>query len=92
MLNLLSEHHISLDEPVNRYLKNWQIPENKFTQQTPITFRMLLNHTAAISNPYPNGGYGSKNTLSTLLKIYKELSPATNPPLINYHVTIFNSN
>lgn len=83
-LKLFQEKSIALDEPVNRYLKRWQIPENKFTQKVSVSFRLLLNHTAAISNPYPDGGYGPKNTLPTLTQVFNGKFPATNPPL---HVT-----
>ena len=72
---------ISLDEPVNRYLKSWQIPSNAFTERVPVTFRMLLNHTGAISNPYPDGGYRLNQPLPTLLEVFEGKPPATNPPL-----------
>lgn len=81
LLKLLNDKNIYLDEPVNRYLKPWQIPENKYTKTVPVTFRLLLNHTAAISNPYPDGGYGPNQTLPSLIEVYQGKKPATNPPL-----------
>lgn len=80
-LKLLSEKGIAFDEPVNRYLKQWQIPTNQYSKTVPVSFRLLLNHTAAISNPYPDGGYGPKDKLPTLLEVYTGKKPATNPPL-----------
>lgn len=84
VMQVLSKYNISLDAPVNNYLKRWKIPENKFTQQHPVTIRTLLNHTAAISNPYPDGGYAYNAKLPTLTQTFKGEAPATNPPL---HVT-----
>ena len=80
-VKLLAKKEIALDEPVNRYLKGWSIPENKFTETVPVTFRMLLNHTAGLSNPYPDGCCGPKEPLPTLLQVLKGLPPATNQPL-----------
>ena len=81
VVKTLQRAGISLDEPVNRYLKSWQIPNNDFTQRVPVTFRMLLNHTGAISNPYPDGGYRLHQSLPTLLDVFEGRPPATNPPL-----------
>ena len=81
VVKTLQRAGISLDEPVNRYLKSWQIPSNTFTERVPVTFRMLLNHTGAISNPYPDGGYRLHQTLPTLLDVFEGRPPATNPPL-----------
>ena len=80
-VKLLAREGIALDEPVSRYLKEWTIPDNKFTETVPVTFRMLLNHTAGLSNPYPDGCCGPKEPLPTLLQVLKGLPPATNPPL-----------
>ncbi len=80
-VKLLAKEGIALDKPVNRYLKGWSIPENKFTETVPVTFRMLLNHTAGLSNPYPDGCCGPKEQLPTLLQVLNGLPPATNPAL-----------
>ncbi|MEJ2482812.1 MAG: serine hydrolase, partial [Gemmatimonadota bacterium] len=45
-LRLVEEGTLSLDTAVNRYLSSWQLPENEFTEQTPVTIRRLLSHTA----------------------------------------------
>lgn len=82
VMQVLSAYHIPLDAPVNRYLKRWQIPVNVYTKKHPVTIRSLLNHTAAISNPYPDGGYGYKEALPTLTQLFRGAPPATNPPLV----------
>ena len=80
-VKLLAAKQIALDEPVNRYLQGWTIPENDHTATVPVSFRMLLNHTGALSNPYPDGCCGPKETLPTLLQVLRGQPPAHNPPL-----------
>lgn len=70
---------LSLDTPVNQLLKRWTIPKHQFAHQ--VTTRMLLNHTAAISNPYPDGGAQAAKTKATLVQQFLGQSPALNPPL-----------
>lgn len=43
-----------LDEPLNNYLTRWQIPENDFTRDHPVTLRTALSHTAGLTV----GGWG----------------------------------
>ncbi|HEX4045080.1 MAG TPA: serine hydrolase domain-containing protein [Gammaproteobacteria bacterium] len=81
VLQILDKYKISLDAPVNDYLQRWKIPQNRFTAQQPVTIRMLLNHTAAISDPYPDGGYSYNAKLPTLTQVFLGQPPATNPPL-----------
>jgi len=81
VLQILQKNHISLRVPVNNYLQRWKIPQNKFTKLQPVTIRMLLNHTAAISDPYPDGGYAYNETLPTLTQLFLGIPPATNLPL-----------
>ena len=66
---LVQEQKISLDEPVNQYLKSWKIPENDYTRQTPITLRMLLSHTAGTSQTSYFGFTPDKKNLPTILDI-----------------------
>ena len=80
-VKLLANQQIMLDEPVNRYLKEWRIPDNSLTERVPVSFRMLLNHTAGLSNPYPDGCCGPKEPLPTLLQVLRGLPPANNSPL-----------
>ena len=80
-VKLLASRDIALDEPVNRYLKGWTIPDNEYTKKVPVSFRMLLNHTGGLSNPYPDGCCGPNETLPTLQQVLRGLPPATNNPL-----------
>ena len=80
-VKLLAAKQIALDESVNRYLRGWTIPENKYTAKVPVSFRMLLNHTGALSNPYPDGCCGPSETLPTLQQVLLGRPPANNPAL-----------
>ena len=80
-VKLLAAKQIALDEPVNRYLKSWVIPENDYSTKVPVSFRMLLNHTGALSNPYPDGCCGPTETLPTLQQVLRGRPPANNPPI-----------
>ena len=42
---------------------------------------MLLNHTGGLSNPYPDGCCGPKETLPTLQQVLHGMPPANNQPL-----------
>lgn len=45
---------LDLDVPLNTYLRRWQIPENDFTRDHPVTLRTALSHTAGLTV----GGWG----------------------------------
>ncbi len=81
VVKLLAVKDIALDEPVNRYLKGWKIPENNYTAKVPVSFRMLLNHSAALTTPYPDGCCGPKQPLPSLVQLLRGEPPATNPPV-----------
>ena len=44
-MKTLDQEQISLDAAVNDYLTRWQIPSNTLTSKSPVSFRMMLNHT-----------------------------------------------
>jgi len=67
-LKLVEEGKVDLDQDVNKYLINWKIPENKFTNNDKVTLRKLLTHTAGITVPsFP--GYNQKDTLPTIEEV-----------------------
>ncbi|QGX40543.1 serine hydrolase domain-containing protein [Permianibacter aggregans] len=49
-LKLVDQNVLSLDQDVNRYLKDWQLPANEFTQQQKVTLRHLIGHTSGVGN------------------------------------------
>ena len=40
-LQLVDQGEVSLDAPINTYLKSWRLPENDLTRQVPVTLRHL---------------------------------------------------
>ncbi len=48
-LKLVEMGKLTLDAPINTYLKSWQLGENDKTRQTPVTLRMLLSHRGGTS-------------------------------------------
>lgn len=66
---LIQEQKLSLDEPINQYLKSWKIPENDYTRQTPVTLRMLLSHTGGTSQTSYFGFPPSNKNLPSIIDI-----------------------
>ena len=61
VLNLVERNKVNLDQNVNRYLKNWKVPENDLTKKEKVTLRRLLTHTAGTTvHGFP--GYQQKDT------------------------------
>jgi CubicO group peptidase (beta-lactamase class C family) len=48
-LKLFENGSLELSKDVNYYLKDWQIPENKFTLTEKVTIEKLLTHTAGMT-------------------------------------------
>ncbi|MBC3766335.1 serine hydrolase [Neptunicella marina] len=48
-LMLVEQGKLSLDKPINQYLKRWKLTDNQFTHNKPVTLRHLLSHTAGTS-------------------------------------------
>lgn len=49
VLKLAQDGKVDLDEDVNKYLKDWKLPENEFTATEKVTLRRLLTHTAGMT-------------------------------------------
>lgn len=77
-LKLVEEGKLDLDTDVNTYLKDWQIPANKFTATEKVTLRRLLTHTAGMTvHGFP--GYEQKDSFPTITQV---LSGQGNTPKI----------
>jgi len=67
-LKLVEEGALDLDIDVNTYLKDWQIPANKFTAIEKVTLRRLLTHTAGMTvHGFP--GYEQKDSFPTITQV-----------------------
>jgi len=80
VLRLVQQGKLNLDTDINRYLVSWKLPANEFTQQSPVTLRKLLTHTAGVT-VHGFAGYPAGDPLPTLLQILNGEPPANNPPI-----------
>lgn len=67
-LKLVEEGVIDLDSDVNDYLKDWKVPQNKYTENQKVTLRRLLTHTAGMTvHGFP--GYQQTDFFPSLLEV-----------------------
>lgn len=67
-LRLFENDSLELDKDVNSYLKNWQIPQNKFTKTQKVTIQRLLTHTAGIT-VHGFAGYKQSDKFPNLIDV-----------------------
>jgi len=79
-LHLVGQGKLSLDDPANEQLSSWKIPDNRFTQQAPVTLRGMLNHSAGI-NIHGFYGYAQGQALPSLLQVLDGVAPANSEPV-----------
>ena len=79
-LRLVQQGKIALDEDVNHQLIHWKTPVNEFTEQSPVTLRTLLSHTAGVTT-HGFAGYSPREVLPSLLQILRGEPPANSPPI-----------
>jgi CubicO group peptidase (beta-lactamase class C family) len=81
VLHLVESGKLDLDVDVNQYLKTWKVPENSFTQNTKVTLRELLTHTAGMTvHGFP--GYASDSQRPTLLQVLNGEKPANTSAIL----------
>lgn len=67
-LKLVEEGRINLDQDVNNYLKEWQIPKSSYTIEEKVTLRRLLTHTAGMT-VHGFGGYQQTDTFPSIIEV-----------------------
>jgi CubicO group peptidase (beta-lactamase class C family) len=66
---------LDLDTPINSILSSWQLPENEFTEQSPVTPRRLLSHSAGTTvHGFP--GYAVDQPIPTTQQVLDGQTPA----------------
>ena len=79
-LSLVEGGKLSLDADVNGCLKEWHVPENKFTKDEKVTLRRILSHSAGLTvHGFP--GYRAGSRLPTLRQILDGSRPANTPAI-----------
>lgn len=79
-LGLVESGRLTLDGPANAVLHDWRIPENTWTRDTPVSLRMLLNHSAG-ATVHGYLGYLPGQPLPTLAQVLDGVAPATSDPV-----------
>lgn len=80
-LKLVEQGKLQLDAPVNQLLKSWQLPENDFTRQRPVTLRLLLSHMGGTTvHGFP--GYSQSLPLPTTVEILNSIKPVNTGPVV----------
>ena len=71
---------LSLDTPVNRYLRSWTLPASAAGSNDSVTIALTLGHMAGLSS-FPFPGYAPGTALPTLAQILDGVPPALTPPV-----------
>jgi len=74
-LRLVEEGRLGLDDDVNKYLKDWQVEENRYTRQEKVTLRRILSHSAGLT-VHGFGGYSSTDTVPLVIQVLNGEKPA----------------
>lgn len=68
-LKLVQDGKLTLEDPINNYLKSWKVKDNEWSVMKPISLRMLLSHTAGTSQTSYFGFTPDKKTFPTVVEI-----------------------
>ena len=80
VLSLVQSGKLDLDTDVNQYLKTWKLPADEFTQQSKVTLRGLLTHSAGITvHGFP--GYAAGAPIPSLIQVLNGEPPANSPAI-----------
>ena len=81
-LLLVQQGRLSLDAPINTYLKSWQLADNDFTRRQPVTLRRLLSHTAGTSQSAYFGFVPGQGPLPSVVDILSGQPAAETRPVV----------
>jgi CubicO group peptidase (beta-lactamase class C family) len=83
-LALAQAGKLDLDGDVNLSLRKWKIPVNSFTNQSKVTLRRLLNHSAGVTiTSFP--GYPAGAPIPSLGDVLNGTPPANSAPIVVNH-------
>jgi CubicO group peptidase (beta-lactamase class C family) len=74
-LHLVETGLLALDADVNTKLRTWSVPPNKFTQDSKVTLRSILSHSAGFTN-HRFVGYAVGHPMPTLIQVLNGEKPA----------------
>jgi CubicO group peptidase (beta-lactamase class C family) len=83
-LRLAQAGKLDLDADVDLVLKSWKLPANSYTNESRVTLRRLLNHSAGISvHGFP--GYAAGRPVPSLIDVLNGMPPANTAPIVVDH-------
>lgn len=77
-LKLADKSKIDLNEDVNKYLKDWKVPDSKFTKKEKVTLKRLIGHSAGIDN-HLWSSYFPDEDVPTLTQMLAGEKPSVDP-------------
>ena len=80
-LRLAEAGELDLDRDVGHYLKSWSIPENPYTDNSPVTLRRLMSHTAG-TTVHGFADFQPGEALPSTVQILQSTGPAKNAPVV----------
>jgi len=82
----------SMDDDINTILKSWQLPKSPFTEDQPVTPRLLTSHTAGLGDGFGFPGYNPTDPIPTPIQILNGDKPSNvgpvslaRPPMTAFH-------
>ncbi len=72
----VEEGRLSLDDDINGVLSSWQLPGDGFTEERPVTPRLLLSHTAGLGDGHGFPGYAPGDFRPTPVQILNGEEPS----------------
>ncbi|UFH56871.1 serine hydrolase [Spirosoma sp. KNUC1025] len=72
---------LSLDANINNSLKDWKVPDTKFTATEKVTLRRLVTHTAGLT-VHGFAGYAKNKPVPTLIQVLNGESPANSRAIL----------
>ncbi len=80
MLKLVEDGRVTLDDNINSWLTEWQLPENEIAAQESVTLRRIVTHTAGLTvHGFP--GYAVTAPLATTIQVLDGSGPANTDPI-----------
>lgn len=65
VLKLVEEGKLDLDQPIDKYLTRWRLPESGFDNEK-VTARKLLSHSSGLIDDLVYNGFSTKQDLQTI--------------------------
>ena len=81
-LRLVQQGKLTLDAPINTYLKSWQLAENDFSRQRPVSLRLLLSHNGGTSQSAYFGFVPGPRPLPSVVDILSGQPQAETRPVV----------